>query len=68
MKQKEDECLEYLVERFIYNIKISKLYDLEYDTLKALNCHFKRFMNCERTYQGEKKSMEDTLKIHLWKE
>ena len=36
MTQKEDECLEYLVERFTYNIKRSKLHELELDTLKAL--------------------------------
>jgi hypothetical protein len=34
----------------------------------SLNCHFKRFVNCARTYQEEKQSMEDPLKIQLWKE
>ena len=36
MNQKEDESLEYLVERFTYNIKISKLQNLGSNTLKIL--------------------------------
>ena len=34
--QKEDENLEYLLERFNYNIKKEKMKNLDQDTLKAL--------------------------------
>lgn len=36
MNQKDDENLEYLVERFTYNVKRSKLHNLGLDTLKTL--------------------------------
>jgi len=36
MTQKEDENLEYLVERFVYNIKREKMDSLDEETLKAL--------------------------------
>ena len=36
INQKEDEILEYLVQIFTYNVKISKLHDLGLDTLKTL--------------------------------
>ena len=36
MNQKEDESLEDLIERFIYNVKRKKLHHLGLDTLKTL--------------------------------
>lgn len=36
MTQKEDENLEDLVERFVYNVKREKIYNLDEETIKAL--------------------------------
>ena len=36
MIQEEDESLEDLIERFMYNVKREKLYHLVFDTLKTL--------------------------------
>ena len=36
MNQKEDESLEDLIERFMYNVKREKLHHLGSDTLKCL--------------------------------
>ena len=36
MNQEEDESLEDLIERFMYNVKREKLHHLGFDTLKTL--------------------------------
>ena len=36
MKQKEDENIEDLVERFVYNVKRTKMDNLDEETLKSL--------------------------------
>ena len=36
MKQKQDESLEDLIERFMYNVKREKFHHLGFDTLKTL--------------------------------
>ena len=36
MNQREDESLEDLIERFMYNVKREKLHHLAFDTLKTL--------------------------------
>ena len=36
MNQEEDESLEDLIERFMYNVKREKLHHLGFDTLKIL--------------------------------
>ena len=35
MSQEEDEFLEDLIERFMYNVKSAKLHHLGFDTLKT---------------------------------
>ena len=36
MNQEEDESLEDLIDRFMYNVKREKLHHLRFDTLKTL--------------------------------